>query len=100
MKVTNNRPTNAWFHYSVVGMPKKVSVGAYKSIVLNDLSDINQVKSGYVITNFSQSVVPTDSILTASTTNTTIIEASVQTVENTGAISVNKQTDKKWEIEW
>jgi hypothetical protein len=103
MKVTNNRPTNAWFHYKASGMPKRVFVGAYKSIVLGDLADINQVESNQTISNFSQVVVPSNSILTASTTNTVIIQANIQAVSTLGnfsTITVDEQTDRKWEIEW
>lgn len=104
MTVTNNRPTNAWFHYKANGMPQKVFVGAYKSIVLGDLADVNQVESNRAIANFSQVAVPSDSLLTASTiVNSVVLHDnidSVSTLGNFSTITVDQQTDGKWEIEW
>ncbi len=108
MRVTNNRATNAWFNYRINGVPKKVFVGAYKTINLRELHDVNDVSSKRAIANFSSTTVPSNSPLSAYTdTNSVVVPTGrIDKVDKQGMRSGNvnfttdHQTKGRWEIEW
>lgn len=98
MKVTNNRAVNAWFSYRVNGVPKRVFIGAYKTITLTDLTDINQATSKNTIANFTG---------TAAGNNKTVVPNNrVDEVQKLGArdrkvnLTVDQQTARRFEIEF
>jgi hypothetical protein len=108
MRVTNNRATNAWFNYRINGVAKKVFVGAYKTINLRELRDVNDVSSKRAIANFSSRRAPSNSYLTGFTdTNSVVVPTGrIETVDKQGSRSGNvnfttdHQTKGRWEIEW
>ena len=108
MRVTNNRAKNAWFKYKINGMPKSVFVGAYKTITIPELHDVNDITSKRTVTNFSQTTVPSNNALSAYTDVTSVIvpDDRLDSVEKLGqrdkkvTLTVDQQTKLRWEIEW
>lgn len=102
MKVTNNRAKSSVFFHKVNGKMKKVRMKPFESLTIDELVDVNAVKSGMMISNFASTVPVSLSATTFNVVNPYNDGLSVSTASSTKRrnLSTERQVKGRFEIKY